>query len=82
MRGWLGVLSLSVVGKGADEIDFAKFDLNGDGLIDPQEIRTVYKGKLSEEDMLDFWSAVDPTGTGAFTKAQYVDYAIRLQHSE
>ncbi len=67
----------------ADEgFDFDKFDYDKNGLIDPQEVRTYYKGKLSEDDLLNFWSAVDPTGNGVFTKEQYVDYAVRLQHSD
>jgi Ca2+-binding EF-hand superfamily protein len=59
----------------ADE--YAKFDLNGDGLIDPQEVRTVYGNTLSEEDLHDFWSSVDPKGRGVFTLEEYVDFVVR-----
>lgn len=63
----------------ADE--YSKFDLNGDGLIDPQEIRTAYSGSLSEEDLHDFWSSVDPKGRGVFTLEEYVDFVVRQDSS-
>ena len=64
----IGYLAVTVVE--STEVDFKKFDLNGDGLIDPQEVRTVYRGELSQEDMHDFWNAVDTNGAGAFNKEQ------------
>ena len=59
------------------EMDFKKFDLNGDGWIDPQELRTELGNSFSEEDLHEFWLAVDRTSRGMFNLAEYVDYAVR-----
>ncbi len=76
MRVLAGVFTLSVVVDCFAD-DYKKFDMNGDGLIDPQELRTAYGGSLNEEDLHDFWSAVDVKGRGVFTLAEYMDYALR-----
>jgi Ca2+-binding EF-hand superfamily protein len=69
----LCLVSVSV----SHEMDFKKFDLNGDGWIDPQELRTELGDSLSEQDLHEFWLAVDRTSRGMFNLAEYVDYAVR-----
>lgn len=62
--------------------DFQAYDLDKNGLIDPQEVRTVYgmDGSLSEEELHSFWAAVDPNSQGFFNLEDFVDYAVR--HSQ
>jgi Ca2+-binding EF-hand superfamily protein len=63
--------------------DFNRYDLDGNKRIDPQEIRTVYGpgGDLTEADLHEFFSAVDLKNRGAFTLAEFIDYAIRHDKS-
>ena len=58
--------------------DFKSYDLDKNGLIDPQELRTVYHGTLMEEDLQAFWSAIDTKKQGFFTLEEYIDYALKL----
>ena len=57
--------------------DFNSYDLDKNGLIDPQEIRTVYHGTLVEADLKSFWDAVDSKMNGFFTLQEYIDYALK-----
>ena len=59
--------------------DFNSYDLDKNGLIDPQEIRTVYHGTLLEEDLKAFWDAVDVDNEGFFDLEKYVDYALKQE---
>ena len=59
--------------------DFNSYDLDKNGLIDPQEIRTVYHGTLLEEDLKAFWDAVDVDNDGYFDLKKYVDYALKQE---
>ncbi len=59
--------------------DFNSYDLDKNGLIDPQEIRTVYHGTLLEEDLKAFWDAVDVDNNGFFDLKKYVDYALKQE---
>ena len=59
--------------------DFNSYDLDKNGLIDPQEIRTVYHGTLLEEDLKAFWDAVDVDNNGYFDLKKYVDYALKQE---
>jgi Ca2+-binding EF-hand superfamily protein len=59
--------------------DFKTYDLDKNGLIDPQEIRTVYHGTLKEEDLKSFWDAVDVNNNGFFTLEEYIEYALKHQ---
>ncbi len=59
--------------------DFKTYDLDKNGLIDPQEIRTVYHGTLMEEDLKSFWDAVDVKNNGFFTLEEYIEYALKHQ---
>ena len=63
--------------------DFKAYDLDGNGLIDPQEIRTVYgsSGELTEDDFFLFWIAVDPRGKGSFNLDDFISYAIKQDAS-
>ena len=64
--------------------DFKAYDLDGNGLIDPQEIRTVYgnSGDLTESDFYAFWAAVDLKHRGYFTLEDFVNYAIKQDKQE
>jgi len=57
--------------------DFKTYDLDKNGLIDPQEIRTVYHGSLMEEDLKSFWDSVDVKNNGYFDLNEYIEYALK-----
>ena len=58
--------------------EFKKYDLNEDGKIDFQELRTVNIGQnLSEKELKEFGDAIDSEQKGFFTLQQYIAYALR-----
>ena len=57
--------------------DFNTYDLDGNKVIDPQEIRTVHQGELSEEDLHSFWARMDTKHNGFFTLQEFIDSALR-----
>ncbi|KAF4662393.1 hypothetical protein FOZ61_002531 [Perkinsus olseni] len=58
------------------EKDFDEFDQDGDGLIDAQEIRSVYTGTLRPQDLDAFVRKVDVNQDGLITYPEYIDYAM------
>ena len=81
----VGLLALRrIIAEGSSNYaeDFKMYDLDKNGLIDPQEIRTVYgmDGSLSEEELHAFWTAVDPKNKGSFNLEDFINYAMR--HSQ
>lgn len=86
MRRWAPWLSLSGIAYADDKHssyveDFTAYDLDGNGLIDPQEIRTVYgsSGDLTEDDFFLFWISVDPRGKGSFNLEDFISYALKQE---
>jgi Ca2+-binding EF-hand superfamily protein len=79
----LGVFLASAAENAEYVKDFDRYDLDGNKLIDPQEIRSVYgpNGELSESDLHEFFAAVDVKNRGAFTLSEFIDYAIRHDRS-
>ncbi|KAL7067266.1 EF hand family protein [Cryptosporidium serpentis] len=55
--------------------EFKEFDLNGDQLIDAQEIRTMRVSVTLQELQGFFWE-VDVDSSGAVTFQEYMDFAI------
>jgi Ca2+-binding EF-hand superfamily protein len=58
--------------------DFNRYDLNRDGRIDPQEIRTLYGQQLSQDELQSFFNAVDKLQQGTFDLDDYIQYALSL----
>lgn len=74
----LGIVSACLVSAAVAEdhsSDFDTYDANQDGYLDAQEIRVKYKD-LTEQELHNFWTAIDKQQRGYFTKAEYITYAL------
>jgi len=59
--------------------DFTEFDANGDGELDPLEIRTRFKGYLNEKDLYIFYDTADKDFTGTVCWDEYWKYVNTIQ---
>jgi Ca2+-binding EF-hand superfamily protein len=58
--------------------DFKDFDKNQDDLVDPQEVRHGFGGKLSEAELFEFYRDADVDMSGSVDLAEYVVYAATM----
>ncbi|EER19516.1 Polcalcin Nic t, putative [Perkinsus marinus ATCC 50983] len=58
------------------EKDFHEFDQDADGVIDAQEIRSLYTGDLRPQELDAFIREVDVNQDGLITYPEYIDYAM------